>query len=94
MSVSLVTPGPARRRRCQPAVPVAQARTPRRVDGCVRRRGRNASIRVGNCACRDFKLQRVPSKKRLKNAILKETVEYAAEEKWIARSLLLSGDSQ
>jgi transposase len=40
------------------------------------------------------KLQRVLGKKTLENEILKETVEYAAEKKWIARSPLLPGDSQ
>lgn len=40
------------------------------------------------------KLQRVLGKKTVENEILKESVEYAAEKKWIARSPLLPGDSQ
>ena len=40
------------------------------------------------------KLQRVLGKKTLENEILKEAVEYAAEEKWIARSPLVPGDEQ
>ena len=39
-------------------------------------------------------LQRVLGKKTVENEILKEAVEYAAGNKWIARSPLLPGDAQ
>ncbi|WP_059441176.1 hypothetical protein [Comamonas sp. E6] len=39
-------------------------------------------------------LIRLLGKKTLENEILKEAVEIAAAEKWIARSTLLPGDGQ
>ena len=40
------------------------------------------------------KLQRVLSKKTMENKLLKDAVEYAAEDKRIARAPLLPGESQ
>lgn len=40
------------------------------------------------------KLQRVLGEKTLESEILKDAVEYATEEKWVARSPLLHGDGQ